>query len=250
MLRRLAFAPAAAVALALALFAPAQANHAKKPAPTAKPSSGGLHTGITVHGWWKIDVKNPDGKVARHVEFENSLDPGFLMAAPGTTVFQVPGGASLLLGLLSGSGSAPTSWAVVLEGASGLANLGTANGSPCLTDIATTGQIGACVIGTTSSIGAIGIGTFGVSDGCRSANSVLNGVFCGLSISVVNGGLVLSGSATAEQKGVIATVGTLTAVPTVTGGLGSFTSSTNFPGAPISVIAGQIIAVSVTISFQ
>jgi hypothetical protein len=33
----------------------------------------GTSDGITVHGHWTIDVKNPDGRVASHHEFENAL---------------------------------------------------------------------------------------------------------------------------------------------------------------------------------
>jgi hypothetical protein len=66
-----------------------------------KPLPKGLNTGITVHGWWKIDVRNPDGKLVRHVEFENNLMVG------GAT------GDALLTGLLGRTLSAG-SWAVVL----------------------------------------------------------------------------------------------------------------------------------------
>jgi len=45
----------------------------------AKPSSpvksnGRASDGIQVSGYWKIDVRNPDGKLVKHVEFENSLN--------------------------------------------------------------------------------------------------------------------------------------------------------------------------------
>jgi hypothetical protein len=38
----------------------------------AKPA-GGPHDGIAVHGRWKIFVRNRDGSLAQHLEFENSL---------------------------------------------------------------------------------------------------------------------------------------------------------------------------------
>jgi len=38
-----------------------------------KPPAKGQHEGIKVHGHWIIEVKNPDGSVDRHVEFENAL---------------------------------------------------------------------------------------------------------------------------------------------------------------------------------
>ena len=40
-----------------------------------------------VHGHWTIDVRNPDGKLGSHTEFENALQPQ---------------GADILTGLLSG----------------------------------------------------------------------------------------------------------------------------------------------------
>lgn len=45
--------------------------------PEAKPNqakpAGGTGEGIKVHGHWIIDIRNPDGTLATHREFENSL---------------------------------------------------------------------------------------------------------------------------------------------------------------------------------
>lgn len=49
------------------------AGAANAPAHPAK-SNGGNHEGITVHGWWTIEVRDPDGKVVTHREFENTLN--------------------------------------------------------------------------------------------------------------------------------------------------------------------------------
>jgi hypothetical protein len=46
-----------------------------------KPSGDGSHEGIKVHGHWTIEVRNPDGSVVTHREFENSLFPGPALAA-------------------------------------------------------------------------------------------------------------------------------------------------------------------------
>jgi hypothetical protein len=47
---------------------------------TAPGQSGqGSHEGVKVHGHWVIDVKNPDGTVAQHREFENSLSNANVM---------------------------------------------------------------------------------------------------------------------------------------------------------------------------
>jgi len=56
------------------------------PAPAAahRESNGRLGgDGIAVHGHWTIDVRNPDGKLASHHEFENALEPSGAIALAG-----------------------------------------------------------------------------------------------------------------------------------------------------------------------
>jgi hypothetical protein len=43
---------------------------------TAGRLNNGAYEGIRISGYWKIDVHNRDGSLARHVEFENSLETG------------------------------------------------------------------------------------------------------------------------------------------------------------------------------
>jgi hypothetical protein len=49
------------------------AQNRQNPSPAKTASRGGISTGIKVHGHWVIDVKNPDGTVVQHRDFENSL---------------------------------------------------------------------------------------------------------------------------------------------------------------------------------
>jgi hypothetical protein len=56
---------------------------------------------IKVHGHWTIDVRNPDGSLASHNEFENAL---------------VANGATLLSGLLAHNGNTALGWVVYLDG--------------------------------------------------------------------------------------------------------------------------------------
>jgi hypothetical protein len=42
-------------------------------APANKEHAGGPQEGIKVHGHWVIDVRDPDGKLVSHREFENGL---------------------------------------------------------------------------------------------------------------------------------------------------------------------------------
>jgi len=78
---------------------PAAAAPAKPtPSPAAKPPSKGSQEGIKVHGHWTLEVKNPDGSLARRVEFENNLTTATNFAG-GTF------GAQALVALLSGNAS-------------------------------------------------------------------------------------------------------------------------------------------------
>jgi hypothetical protein len=103
-----------AVLLNLAILS--QAQSATPPVPQKPPTvrstedSGARHEGVTVHGHWTIDVKNPDGKLVTHTEFENAL--------------VVPGGAQNLTQLLLGE-QVPGGYEITLES-------GTATGNgPC-----------------------------------------------------------------------------------------------------------------------
>ena len=69
--------------------APAHSTTATTTAASAKESShseaarekGGRNEGIKVHGHWTIEVRNPDGKVVTHREFENALAQGGVTVA-------------------------------------------------------------------------------------------------------------------------------------------------------------------------
>jgi hypothetical protein len=64
---------------------------------------GSLHQGLQVHGHWVINIRNPDGTLAQHREFENAL---------------VSNGQGLLVGLLSGY-MVPGDWMITLGPVSG-----------------------------------------------------------------------------------------------------------------------------------
>jgi len=65
-----------------------------------KPSRDGSHEGIKVHGHWTIEVRDPDGTLVTHREFENALNPST--------------GASLLSGCLA-NGCAKPQWWIALS---------------------------------------------------------------------------------------------------------------------------------------
>jgi hypothetical protein len=190
---------------------------------------GGQHEGIKVHGHWTIEVRNHEGSLVRHVEFENSLATGLSATDATGKVIVFPGGAALLSAVLSNQWNVAPNWTVLLAGPSGLGNLLTATDAPCPQ---------ACSLSEGNNLSVTALGT--------TPNFT---------------GMQLTGSVVATQVGQISTVATTAFVscPPFTpncfpaGATNSgaiFTSSTNFPGSPISVAAGQTIAVTVNISFS
>ena len=75
---------------------------------TAKPSELDKpgHDGIKIHGHWVIDVRNPDGKVVQHRDFENSL----------VTNGAAMSGDQILAALLSGNASVGDPAIVFIQG--------------------------------------------------------------------------------------------------------------------------------------
>jgi hypothetical protein len=158
-------------------------------APAQKERAGGPQEGIKVHGYWVIDVRNPDGKLITHREFENSYSNSNVL--PMILARQVSTGL----------------WTVLLIEPGGLGNI----------IFLTEPQ---------------------------------------LSVSVTGTGLTLMGSATAPATNSIVAVGTQiapcpnTVAPAnpCTDGTGQPFTSTSV--SPIPVATGQIIQVTVTISFS
>jgi hypothetical protein len=200
-------------------------------APAAEEESAPLkndasHQGVKVHGHWKIVVKNQDGSTASTTDFENSLTPtgqvviSFSLA--GGSVGSTSGGFSIVLQSTGTSICGKTNCAIVTNT--------TAGGG--FTYCANTQNV-ACATGMTTS---------------------------------VNSNIVLAGQMTASQAGTVNTVNTILAAcpstvtpkdcgttpPTVGNGLNpspqQFTLAT-LPSA-VSVNAGQIVQVTVTLSFS
>jgi hypothetical protein len=226
----------------------AQGEESESSVAEEKVPNDGSHQGIKVHGHWTIEVHNLDGSLVRHVEFENSLAPGFSFTV-GSTTTQVSGGADYLAALLTGRAATPI-WFINLYGpgtgpSNAIIGASTTN-SPCI-------QPGA------AGYAACGIELPSTTSCPPSAPPV--GVGCNLSVSTLGtpptvGPIQLSGSVAATQNGQVSTVVTGTAGPCIgvancpISGNPPFTMSSNFPGSPISVSTGQLIAVTVVISFS
>jgi hypothetical protein len=220
-----------------------QAAPVTEQTPAAKqesPSSGKPgNEGIKVHGHWVINVKNPDDTLAEHREFDNSLADG----------------GQLLVGLLSG---------YLVPGVYGIA----LNGNVCPGAIVDPN----CVIIPPNS-------TPNWQELCV-AVSCSQGLTYSVNLSISGSSMVMSGTLQASTAGQITLVKTLylfcytfppsgAAYPNVVtnvspaacygpsepaGTLNGSGPTTGFTGTvltpPLSVTAGQLIQVSVTISFS
>jgi hypothetical protein len=169
------------------------------PAATSPAQESAAHRpdeGIRVHGHWTIELRDPDGRMAAHHEFENAL---------------VNQGAQVLARLLQ-SNSPRGLWIVQAGTPSG--------GGPC------TPGSGICLLAEP-----------GVSFNSAGAISV--------ALQPNSEALKLSGTVTAGQDGDIGVVTTNQIT-----GTQSFVFSQRTLAAPIHVVAGQTVAVSVVISFS
>jgi len=212
--------------------APAAAPAAQEATATESRDTG-LNTGIKVHGHWVIEVKNPDGKVVSHREFENKLE----QATGGPTIAQILGGTAL-------SGE----FAIALPVA-------------CSSDLF-------CVLGETGGVPASDLAVTITSD-VSSAFGNNNNLTCvgaaagtctaSLQASVSGGSIVLSGTVVPVIGGNIAGVESYMASCSNTGVLLSYCLQNNFHVQPLTgtmispaqdYSAGQTITVTVTISFQ
>lgn len=232
--------PAAVAPQAQPVAQPAQT------APTSKRAPKGNHEGITVHGHWIIEVRNPDGKLVSHTEFENSL---------------APSQGALLLGWLLFGSEVPGGY---------LVQMGTPTGGPC-TVLA--GYSGSCLlIGSVISPEPTGFGDGLTGCGAGGTKPISAAGPCFPLSAANNGpsGFTLSGTAVASTSVSITNVYTyVVACPGGGAGSGVAGSDTTSPNAcaqtqgialpltaatlttPVTISAvGQLISVNVQISFQ
>jgi hypothetical protein len=259
----LVFAALVAMVLSTAGISGAQSSATSPAAPAAKPPAApakasaspaakpakGSHEGITVHGHWTIEVRNPDGKLVSHSEFENALQ------SEGQEAI-----AALLWGYTPGD------WEVALDGASGDTQL------PCASTL--TSGSAPCLIAVPGSFSASTSCAGGLPPSLASAQCFPN-LTLGDDTSHSSASLSLGGTLSASAAGVITDVETFlhvcsfsstpTACASASGApiqIYEFTSATlpaqnsglcggaNQPICAVNVGAQQIISVAVTLSFQ
>lgn len=196
------------------------------PVPTASAAttdSSGMHQGIRISGWWKIDVRNPDGKLVKHIEFENSITNAGILA----------------LGALIAGTRTPGGLVITAS-----ENAGVSSSGPCFSNF--------CFI--YSSTGTPPYQATTPDFVCQSPGFA--SCFSTLVTTVNAGGLLLTANMTAARDGNISYVSTSlgTCQATVLPAdcpkqwdLPPFTSQTV---APVHVLAGQIVQFTVTLSFS
>lgn len=203
---------------AIAQIQEAHNNSAQPRKTTNEKPGGGMSEGMKVHGHWTIELRNPDGTLAARYEFENALSGGNQML-------------SLLLGRSTTSGR----WELNLAAAS-------------------SAQISACQGGTGGRH----------ADWCRIIESAAsnpkggNAESTNLQVSLGSGNtkVILAGSITALVNGVVSRVSTsLGACPSSTtlancNQAGSAIFFTDASPNAVPVVAGQIIQVTVVLSFS
>lgn len=194
--------PSAAVAVAMLAFVLGMEPTAR--AGSDAPQPGGPNEGIKVHGRWTIDVRNPDGSLVSHHEFENAFASHL-------------GAATFMNGVLSRT-KRVGNWQIALAGTPACY----ANNAPCWIVEPGTPIEGGVLTVTTPTSGP---------------NA---------------GKFVLSGSTTAPRAAQISIVqtGTDDCPPAGTCIASSFGFTQKELAAPIDLAEGQIIQVTVAISFS
>jgi hypothetical protein len=165
---------------------PAIADANEAAARREQSISKGSHEGITVHGHWTITVKNPDGSVASHNEFENALDS-----------LQ---GATTLTGLLGGT-FVPAGLQIMLDAGPNLTGGGGVCPHPSGNPITGISTSTACyIVDSRMSL----LGSLGCSGPC--SNNLAFSPTAAVSGAI--NGFTLSGSVTSTQAGAIGFVTT------------------------------------------
>jgi hypothetical protein len=204
---------------------PSSAKTAESSGKTAREGRGAHNESIKVHGHWTVEVREPDGSLVSHNEFENSLSSG---------------GASFLPLFLARKVTVP-SWQVILvsvKPAGYVGGDGAGNVGVCDYNL-NTSQLYPCYIIEPSAATASGAGysfpNLTVSVPATGANA---------------GALVLAGNAQAALAGAVSTVKTWAVFKDTNGTATGGEITSHDLAQPISVQPGQTINVTVVITFS
>ena len=255
----------------------AVANSPATPANAAalaegKLSAKGTQEGIKVHGHWTIEVRNPDGTVDKHVEFENGICPAqvFVKASPPNPgSYTLEGGAAFFTNVATGQAS-PGAWMIVLASS---ADAGTASVS-CVSPASVYNQLATPTINPDIINILQSNASPGLIAGCQGANANCSATLNPPQLTLPPVGaappsISLSGQfqVPTTESGTVAIVSTVNnwckdptqvnSTPLCLASVGTsyfptaaIVTGTQIPSPGVSYLGGQTIAVSVLISFQ
>jgi hypothetical protein len=228
--------------------------------PASKPPVKGQYEGIKIHGYWTIEVRNRDGSVASHTEFENSyisgsVFPNFLSrivtigewgivfgGSPSPCVAGVSNSFSSFVGVQQNVISYPV--CVITESGPAISPFIYGSGSSCDPAAGTGSCSNNLMVGLdantgnptlTGSVVATNSGTISQVETIFSA--------CGPALS----GTACATETTADSGNDLVSAFTATNLPASGSGL---CGGANQPPCAVPVIAQQTIQVSVEFSFQ
>jgi hypothetical protein len=265
-----AAAPMGPVQTSAATAKPATAQEKSPVLAEEKQFANGENEGIKVHGHWTIEIRNRDGSVAKHVEFENNLAT--------TNLSDMAAGPAFLYSLLSGNGTfaapaggqgQPGGWAINLQPPAGstapcafTSNIFTTNQFAALIDVSFSPS---CMITSLPSFCTLGGAAppidcsqgLAVTMNTSGQTSVGPSSLLGLAKMSTPTGFTLSGTVTASQVlGYVGTVETFGFINTPVNALG-FTSPglvafqfTTHSISSMQVAQGQVVFVTVSFSFS
>lgn len=214
---------------------PQAGAHVGGPAqPAPATPSGGNHEGVKMHGHWVIDVKNPDGTIAEHRDFENTI-AGY--------------GQELLAGLLSGY-VVPSDYGIFL-GSSGTVPCAEPQGFPgCVILRSLTTLPGSAVCPYYTCFTGLTLTPTLIDNSSSGSAIVLAGTFTASQGGTINSVTTLYGTCAAN-------IGAATALSTVspatcstTPGSGGYRQLSAASITPVTVVTSQIVQVTVTITFS
>jgi len=216
----------------------------KETAASRESLDGAIDGSIKVHGHWAIDLRNPDGTLADHRDFENSL-----------AIQQ--GGDALLIGMLAGY-YVPGDFGILLQGAAcGASNPG---GCAIVKSLSTMPGSLVCRTGNVAACNASLTYNFVLAPSTGSTSIILSG-----SVAAPNTGTITSVSTffngcdsangyTGKTLPVLPTAPSTFPPANCVGAstsalIGVLTATSNF--TPLQVTsAGQMVHVTVTITFS
>jgi hypothetical protein len=226
------------------------AAQAGKPAVQSEPQRGGNHEGIKVHGHWTIEVRNPDGKLISHTEFENALiQPDGVVSLTNLFLgYTVPGGYKVILANGTSGNSGPCapidtsiSWCILVGSLispepAAFGDLATGCGGTGKNQITATGPCFPLSIGAVGFTGIAFSGTAVASTTVSITDVYLDPLSCPETLITTSG----PGSATTSPN---------TCAQSEAGTVNGLTHATLPTPVTISA-AGQLISVNVQLTFQ